>query len=129
MVVDDDIIRARIRRNGFEEAAGEFFLDADNAKKLCEEYGLNFNDFLMGLFKSRNCWTCVFKRKTYFLNASPMHEIDNRWLDKCLDDFLYAQGKETHEEFLELRPGVKMWFANFSVGCAMLNLFSLIAKD
>ena len=58
-----------------------------------------------------------------------MHEIENQLFERILDDFLYAEGKETKKEFVGIRRGVKMWFANFSVGCAMLNIFSLITKD
>ena len=128
-MVDDEIIHARIRRNGFKEAAGEFFVNSDQAKTLCEDYSLNFDDFLMGVFKGRNCWTCVFREKTYFVNASPLHEIENRLLDRILDDFFYTNGKETKEKVVEIRPGVKMWFANVGVGFAIENLFLLIAKD
>lgn len=127
-MVDDDIIRARIRRNGFREAAGDYFVDSELAMKLCAEFGLNFDDFLLGVYKNKNCWTCVFKKETFFTKNSPLLQVNNHTLAAILDRLFYADGKSSEKELVEIQPGRSMWIANNEVAFAMENTFLLIAK-
>ena len=127
-MIDNNIIHARIRRSGFKEAAGKFFVDFECAKNLCKEYNMNIEDFLLGVFKDESCWTCVFKEETYFVAETSLQKIENSKLDKILYDFLDAEGKTTDKKHIQIRPGIKIWFADPHVAFAIENLFLLITE-
>lgn len=118
-------IKARIRRNKFDELAGEYYQD-ENSELVKKLNGLN-KKALVGIKRPDGIYTIIGENCVYYLTESGKEgEISHNDILIILRENALSKGKKGEFDFVQVSPQDYVWFLNGGVMNTMWNLIMLI---
>jgi hypothetical protein len=118
-------IKAKIRRNKFDEFAGKYYRD-ENSEIVKYLAGLG-KKALLGIQKEDGIYTIVGESSIYYLTSTGVEgEISQKDFLKLLHQNAWALGKKGDFEFLKVNEQDQVWLKDASTMSAMWNTILLL---
>ena len=118
-------LKARIRRNKFDELAGEYYQDKNSE---IDKYlnGKN-KKALLGIKRDDGIYTIIGEESIYYLTEAGVEgEISHKDLLEILRENAVANGKKGQFDFVQVNQQDSIWFENGGVMNTMWNLIILL---
>jgi hypothetical protein len=120
-------LNARIRRNKFDELAGEYYQDENS--EIVKYLNSKNLKALLGIKRPDGIYTIIGEECVYYLTESGVEgEISHKDVLTILRENAMAKGKSGHFDFVLVNQQDYVWFLNIETMNAMWNLIMLLNR-
>ena len=118
-------LKARIRRNKFDELAGEYY--QDEYSEIVKYLNGKNKKALLGIKRDDGIYTIIGEESDYYLTEAGVEGgISHTDLLEILRENAMAKGKKGQFDFVQVNQQDSIWFENGGVMNTMWNLIILL---